>query len=640
MDAQACITISVTVLVLVALIRELPADLTFLSAIIFLCLTGILTPAEAFDGFVNPSLLMLAALFIVTTGLRETGIIDSLGQRILGGVHTETVALLTLSGTTVVTSMFVNNTPIVAIMIPVVLGWCRRHDVAASRLLIPLSFVTILGGCCSRIGTSTNLVVAGLMKRTADPQLSELGFFELSYVGIPCVIVGVLYLLTVGRRLLPDREQPFQEFGRSRREYLAEMKVLAECPLAGKSVAAAQLRGLAGLFLIEITRGNEVISPVTPDDVLQEGDVLVFTGLLDTIIDLKKIRGLQHVGEPSSEDSEHRRLVCEAVISRSSPLIGRTPRQARFRSHYDAVIIAVHRNGRRINRKIGDIRLENGDTLLMQTGTSFVEAHRNNPDFYLVSDVRDARPVRRAAWKSAAVLFASLLMLMFFASAETAMLGAFAAGILMIATRCMSATEARESVDWPVLIAVGASFGLGEALKKTGVAEELARYLVSGTSFLGPIAALAAVYLVTMVLNELITNNAAAVLTFPIAVEAAMIADCNPRPFVIAVALASSLAFASPIGYQTHMMVYGPGGYRFSDFFRVGLPLNLLMWTTCMVLIPRIWTLQSPPQSSLASATEHVARETATVANADMDSVPSATMVLHTIRSTDPLAQR
>ena len=609
MDTDACITILVTFVVLAALIREFPADITFLSAIVFLCLTGILTPSEAFEGFVNPSLLMLAALFIVTTGLRETGIIDSLGERILGGARTELKALFLLSGTTVVTSMFVNNTPIVAIMIPVILGWCSRNNVAASRLLIPLSFVTILGGCCSRIGTSTNLVVSGLMKDFEGQQFVELGFFELGRVGLPCVLVGLIYLFTVGRKLLPEREQPFQSFGLSRREYLGEMKVLQTCPLIGKSVEEARLRRLAGLFLIEITRGRQVLSPVTPDTVIEGDDILVFTGVLDTIIDLKKIPGLQHVGEKHDTDPDHSRILCEAVVSRSSPLIGRTPRQARFRSHYDAVIIAVHRNGRRMNRKIGDIRLENGDTLLMQAGTSFVEAHRNNPDFYLVSDVPGRHSVRRNAWKIAAFLFCSLLTLMFFAPSEVAMLGAFSAGILMMATRCMSASAARESIDWPVLIAIGASFGLGKALERTGVAEELARFLVNSTAILGPVATLAAVYLVTMVLNELITNNAAAVLTFPIAVEAAVISECDPRPFVIAIAMAASLAFSSPIGYQTHMMVFGPGGYRFSDFLKVGLPLNLLMWMTCVTLIPHIWVMQ-PAQNNSAPAANDVSVST------------------------------
>ncbi|RLS40221.1 MAG: SLC13 family permease [Planctomycetota bacterium] len=588
MGWDAWLTIAVTATVLIALMCEKPADLVFMGAIVLLALCGVIKPEEAFGGFISNSLLMVAALFVVTAGLKETGVVDVVGSRVLGPAKTELGGLIMLAIFAITTSAFLNNTPIVAMLIPVVIAWCRKQQVAPSKLLIPLSFLTILGGCCSRIGTSTNLVVDGLMKKAGLPEMT---FFEIGYAGLPCAIIGCAYILTVGRRILPERKELMEQLGDSRREYLVEMVVTPACRLVGQSIEAAGLRRLPGLFLIEVDRRGTVIAPVSPDTVLESNDRLVFTGVVGTIVDLKKIPGLEPATEATDQASEEqrRRRLCEAVVSRSSPLIGQTVREAQFRSHYNAAIVAIHRNGERLTTKIGDVKLESGDTLLMQTGPNFVQAHRNNPDFYLVSDVEGSQPLRHERWWVALVIFAGLLVTMFIGKSDTAMLGAFVAGGLMVLTRCMSAADARQTVEWPVLIAIGASFGLGSALEKSGAALFLSTQLVAWTQPLGPYATLAAIYFVTMVLNELITNNGAAALAFPFCLKAAELSHCDSRPFVMAVALAASFAFASPVGYQTHMMVYGPGGYRFSDFVKVGVPLNLLLWIASVILIPMIW---------------------------------------------------
>ena len=588
MGWDAWLTIAVTATVLIALMCEKPADLVFMGAIVLLALCGVIKPEEAFSGFISNSLLMVAALFVVTAGLKETGVVDVVGSRVLGPAKTELGGLIMLALFTITTSAFLNNTPIVAMLIPVVISWCRKHQVAPSKLLIPLSFLTILGGCCSRIGTSTNLVVDGLMKKAGLPEMT---FFEIGYAGLPCAIIGCAYILTFGRKVLPERKELMEQLGDSRREYLVEMVVTPACRLVGQSIEAAGLRRLPGLFLIEVDRRGTVIAPVSPDTVLESNDRLVFTGVVGTIVDLKKIPGLEPATEATDQASEEqrRRRLCEAVVSRSSPLIGQTVREAQFRSHYNAAIVAIHRNGERLTTKIGDVKLESGDTLLMQTGPNFVQAHRNNPDFYLVSDVEGSQPLRHERWWVALVIFAGLLVTMFIGKSDTAMLGAFVAGGLMVLTRCMSAADARQTVEWPVLIAIGASFGLGSALEKSGAALFLSSQLVAWTQPLGPYATLAAIYFVTMVLNELITNNGAAALAFPFCLKAAELSHCDSRPFVMAVALAASFAFASPVGYQTHMMVYGPGGYRFSDFVKVGVPLNLLLWIASVILIPMIW---------------------------------------------------
>jgi di/tricarboxylate transporter len=579
----------VTLVTLYALARELgPPDAIFVAAVVVLAIAGVITPEQAFGGFANAAVLMVGALFVVAAALRETGVMDYVGVQFLGRVKTEQAALVCLAGVCVTSSAFLNNTPIVAMLMPVVIDWCRRRGVSPSRLLIPLSFLTIFGGCCTLIGTSTNLVMHGLMLKANLPGLS---FFEIGRAGLPCAAIGVIYMLTVGRWLLPQRKELMEQLGESRREYLIEMLVQPDCRLIGQTIEGAGLRQLPGLFLIEIDRAGKIIGPVGPTEVIEARDRLVFTGVVSTIVDLKKIPGLVPAADETYEVSARTtrgRMLCEAVISTSSPLVGKDIRSAEFRAHYNAAVVAVHRNGARLTNKLGDVVLRPGDTLLLQTGPHFLRAHRNNADFYLVSDVEDSRPLRHDRARIAVALFAALIVVMAFNYVNPT-LATFAAAGLMVAARCISTADARRSIEWSVLVTIAASFGLGAALEKSGVAATLARFLVDATQPLGPVATLAAIYFVTMVLNEIITNNGAAALAFPFCLEAAKLLDVSPRPFLMAVALAASFAFASPIGYQTHMMVYGPGGYRFSDFMRIGVPLNLVLWVAAVVLVPLMW---------------------------------------------------
>ena len=490
-------------------------------------------------------------------------------------------------------SMVLNNTPKVALLVPVLITWCRKRRISPSRLLMPLSFLSILGGTCSLIGTSTNLVVQGLLIKRG---LKPMTFFEVGSVGLPCALLGAFYLLTIGRKLLPDRKEMIEQLEETRREYLVEMMVQPGCRLAGKTVAQAGLRQLPGLFLIEIDRDGVVHGPVSPEEVIRVDDRLIFTGVVNTIVDLEKIPGLVPATDNQYELSPIKqwgRRLCEAVISPSSPLVNVAVRDADFRALYDAAIVAVHRNGTRVSNKVGDIRLRAGDTLLLQTGTQFTKSFRNKPDFYLVSDVEDSRPVRFNRSWLAALIFLGMITA-FVSGRVDIMVAGFVAAGAMVATGCISAGDARRSVDLPVLIAIAASFGVGKALEQSGVAKLFAGMLVDATRSLGPTATLATIYFGTMVLNELISNNAAAALSFPFCLESARLMGVSERPFVMAVTLAASYAFASPVGYQTHMMVFGPGGYRFTDFMRVGIPLNLLMWIVAVVLIPMIWPFAIP----------------------------------------------
>jgi di/tricarboxylate transporter len=590
---EAWFTLGILISVFVALVWNwAPPDVLFLGSTVLLAGTGIITAEEAFAGFSNHGMLTVAMLFIAAAGLRETGVLEWIGHYVLGGATTERSVLFRLSLVILPLSAFLNNTPIVAMFVPIVLVWCRRNETSPSKLLIPVSYLAILGGTCTLIGTSTNLVIHGLMKESGRPALENgLAMFELAWVGVPYALIGMVYLLVFAPRLLPERKELLEQLGDTRREYLAEMLVAPGCRLAGKTVFEGGLRNLPGLFLIEIDRNGTMIAPVSPDDKVEVGDRLVFTGVVSSIIELEKIPGLVPAADPAYEvapQAQRGRQLVEAVVSESSPLIGKSIREADFRASYNAAVVAVHRGGQRVETKVGAIRLRPGDTLLLQTRPHFQRAHRNDSGFYLISNVDEWRPIRwDRAWPALGI-FALLITLMTTGMVNT-LVAATASAVLMVGFGCLSAGDARRSIDWQVLITIAAAFGVGTALEKSGVAEALASVLVNATAPLGIVATLAAVYLAGWLVTELITNNAAAVLLFPICLKTAEVANADPRPFLIALVLAASASFVTPIGYQTNMMVYGPGGYRFLDFARIGLPLHVVLWIVAVILVPIFW---------------------------------------------------
>ena len=598
MTWQATFCLGVLVLVFYGLIRNRPADALMLGALVLVTVVGIVTPKDAVAGFSNMGMLTVGALYVVAAALRETGALDIVGKYVLGKARTERGAFMRLAGSVTVMSAFLNNTPIVAMFIPVIGDWCKQHRIAASRLLLPLSYLCILGGTCTLIGTSTNLVVNGLMEETVRstpelaPQLHPMGFFELGQVGLPYAIIGVVYLFFYGQRRLPTRRDLIEDLSDTSRDYLVNVRVEPTCSLVEKTVEEAGLRHLPGLFLVEIQRDDEIISPVQPDQVLAAGDMMTFTGAIGTIVDLEKIPGLVPMadeGYVTAAVERRRQTLCEAVISPSCPSVGKTIREADFRARYNAAVIAVHRGGERLSGKVGDIRLRTGDTLLLQAGSHFIRANRNNPHFLLVGGLDGIRPIRhdKAIWSL--ILLMILIGLLITGVVKTVVAAMLVAG-LMVAFRCIDTTDARRSVDWQTLLTIAAAFGLSKALEASGLVATVSQGFVYVAGRLGPYGVLAGVYVLTSIFTEIITNNAAAALVFPFAVAMAGQIDANPRPFVMAVAFAASASFITPLGYQTNLMVYGPGGYRFTDFVRVGLPLNLILLGCATILIPRIWS--------------------------------------------------
>jgi len=547
---------------------------------------GVLSPAEALSGLSNPGVVTVGVLFVVVAGLRETGGVDWLARRSLGRPRLLVGALLRIIAPVGVLSAFLNNTPVVAMFIPAVNDWAKVLGLSASKLMLPLSYAAILGGMCTLIGTSTNLVVNGLL--ITETNLPSLQMFDITWVGLPCAVVGVAYLLLLGPRLLPERRSVASQL-ENPREYTTEMLVESGCPLVGRSIDEAGLRRLRGVYLVEINRNGDVLPAVGPEQRLKARDRLVFVGIVESIKDLQNIRGLvpatDHVFKLDAP--RHQRCLIEAVVSNTCPLVGRTIREGRFRTVYGAAVIAVARNGERIPAKIGDITLRPGDTLLLEALPSFATQQRNSRDFFLVSAVEDSNPRRHnKAWTSGFIL-AAMVTLAALAWVSMLVAAMLAAGLMLI-TRCCSTGSARRSVDWTVLIVIAAALGIGRALDKSGAARIVAGAVLD-TAGENPWLALAAVYAVTTLFTELVTNNAAVALMFPIAVATAGKLEVNLLPFIIAIMIAGSASFATPLGYQTNLMVYGPGGYRFSDYLRLGVPLNLLVGLTTVLLAPIIW---------------------------------------------------
>jgi di/tricarboxylate transporter len=566
-------------------IKNYPADVVFLSILTVIFVFGFVTPAEALVGFSNEGMLTVGALYIVATGLRETGGVQIVIKKLLGAPKKLWQVQAKIISPVMVMSAFLNNTPIVASFIPAIQDWSKKYRMPSSKLLIPLSYAAILGGTCTLIGTSTNLIVNGLL--ISDKGI-HLNMFDPAYIGIPISIVGFIYLMFIGRHLLPNATSSFSSFEKTR-EYTIEMIVDQDSPLVGHTVEAVGLRSLPGLFLVEIVRDNTIMAAVEPDEVLEANDRLIFTGLVESIVDLRSIKGLKPATEQVFKlDTPRRdRHLVEAVVSQTNPLNGKSIRGGEFRNIFGAVVVAVSRKGERINKKVGEIVLKTGDILLMEAPRDFAERFKYSSDFLLVSTLSNKGALNygksRIAWSilAAMVLLATFNLLTMFQAS-------FLAAGAMIISGCTKVAEARSSVDWQVLIVIASALGIGNAMEVTGVAPWIAGGFI-GFAGNHPYLALIATYFITWMLTEMITNNAAAVLVFPFAISISASLGVDYMPFVMVIMFAASASFATPIGYQTNLMVFGAGGYKFNDFLKVGLPLNLIVAIVTLLLVPVFW---------------------------------------------------
>ena len=588
MEIDALLTLTTIVVCFSMLIfSRLAADGVLLSGVIFLMLFGVLSVDDALAGFSNEGVATVAILYVVAYALSATGVVSWMSQSVLGRPKTIRAAQLRLMLPVALFSSVLNNTPVVAMMVPAVSDWARRMKIPASQLMMPLSFAAIIGGVCTLIGTSTNLVINGMLIELELEQ--ELALFDLAWVGIPCVIAVIGFILLTSKWLLPYKQGAAARF-EDARQYTVEMLVETGSPLAGKSIEQAGLRHLSGLYLAEIIRGGDVIR-VGPTRYLREEDRLIFVGNVDSVVDLKQIRGLvsaeQQVFKLDYKSID--RSLIEVVISRDFPLLRKTVKESEFRKFYGAVIIAVSRNGEQIKQRIGDLILEPGDTLLLEANSEFVEKQRFAKDFLVVSPVADFQPVEsKKQWVALGILVGMI------AAATLGLLSMFEAAVVatcaLIATGCISVQAARKKISWHIIVIIAASLALGTAMTNSGLADEIASRLIGSVSN-SPELTLLAMFVLTAVFSAVISNVAAAVILFPIAVSAAESMGLNVLPFAVMIMVAASASFATPIGYQTNLMVYGPGDYQFSDFLKLGVPLTVIVGVVSYLVIPVVWPL-------------------------------------------------
>jgi di/tricarboxylate transporter len=583
------LVIAVILFIIVSLYAEIvgPA-FTFLIGVIVLGFFGVLTPAEILQGFSNEQILVIIMLLLLGDIIRKTAVIDSLFDRIFQKATTYKGFMARMMLSVALFSAFLNNTPLVAIMMPYVHRWSRNHNVNPSKLLIPLSYAAILGGCATLIGTSTNLIVNGLVQdQNILPGMPSLGLFEFAWVGVPMMVIGFLYLMLFGNRLLPDKKDVVSTFTQNTREYLVEVQVHKGSSLCNKSIEEAQLRNLKGLYLVEIRRPYETVAAVSPSEIIRHNDILVFAGNTETIADMvNSNRGLVPT-EVGMFSKKNHTQVREVVISHNATLIGKTVREANFRGKYDAAIIAIHRNGERLSGKLGDVKLKAGDVLLLLTGDDYSQRSSDTRDFYNISKVRDFRKLR--FYESFILLGGIATAVILSGLGVTSLFFALSVLLMIILLfKIASPRDLPKSIDYNLALIIAMSLALGTAMTKTGVAEMIAQFIISVFKPFGDIGLLAGIYFITAVLGAYITNKASAALIFPISLTLAVDLGYNPLPFVLVVAFASAANFITPIGYQTNLMVYGPGGYSFKDFARIGTPLTIIYM---IVTIFMLWAV-------------------------------------------------
>lgn len=574
------------ILMLILVARDtFPPSMVAFGMLILLVLGGVISTDEAFNGFSNHGMLTVGLLFVVSAALQVSGVFEAFIAWILGDSTTgNRLRYCRLLFPVAGLSAFLNNTPIVASMLPIIKAWAKKHNLAASRYLIPLSYAAILGGMCTLIGTSTNLIVHGQLLENG---LEGFSFFEISKIGLPVTLLTLIFLVFVAPRLLPDRKEPLVQLGERTREFVVECKIGNEYPHIGKTVEDANLRHLNGLYLFQITRRDKVIAPVSHNTLLEYDDRLFFTGLPETIMDLQRTPGLHSIKDPEFDlknfDSDKLQTF-EAVVSNNSPLIGQTVRDSQFRQQYGGVILAIHRSGSRVNKKVGSIVFEPSDTLFILARKGFDKKYYHARDFSLVSS--SVNVVSKPKWKGNLALIILVMMILAAALKWLPILtaAAIAAGLLVF-LGIIEDNNAFKAVDWHVLLYIASSFGIAKGMDNSGLADIVAKTIVGLLDVWGPIGIMAGLFVATSSFTLLITNNAVAAIMFPVTMSIAQTLQMDAKPFMLVLAVAASTCFTTPIGYQTNLMVYSAGGYKFGDFLKIGIPTSLFVGTLSMIVI-------------------------------------------------------
>lgn len=590
MTIQIGIVLALLLLTVVLFLWErFRVDVVALIALALLLVTGIISPSQGLAGFSNSATVTVAAMFVLTAGLSKTGSVEKLGRFVTGVFHKGFwVGLIAVMVVVGVLSAFINNTPVVAIFIPILLGVARETGISASKLLMPVSFASLFGGVCTLIGTSTNIIVNSIAEKNDLPSFS---MFEFAPLGVIMFLVGTAYMLLAGVRLIPDRRATgdlVDVFELS--EYLTEITLLEGSPSIGVSVRESPIVSDLDLTILRIQRGDRIIELPGPEAILREGDVLLVRCSIEKIRALQEREGVQFKaqakwgnGEVMSDDY---RLI-EAVIAPDSRLARSTLQRSSFRRNYGGLVLAIRHGGKLLREKLSDTTLKAGDVVLIEINKDRLEALRRTGDFLITSEM-DATEFRRNKAVVAVAIVAGVVSLAAF-GVFPIVVSAVVGAIAMVLLSCISIEEAYEAIEWKIIFLLAGALSLGVALDESGAARLISSNMVGAVGSLGLVALVSAFYLLTSILTEAMTNNATAALLGPIAIATAATLGVSPVPFLVAITFAASSSFMTPVGYKTNTMIYGPGQYRFLDFVKVGTPLNIIFWILATIFIPVFW---------------------------------------------------
>lgn len=587
LDWTAWYALGVLAAIITVLVRNIVRpDLAMLGGLGLLMLVRIISPEIAFQGFSNSAVITIASLFVVAAGLERTNALSAIDRALFSGYRSTGRSILRLMVPTALLSSFLNNTPIVAMFVPRVQRWAETNGLSESKFLIPLSYAAIVGGMVTLIGTSTNVVVSGLME---DAGMDPMAMFDLAWVGIPAMIAVALFMAVLGHRILPDRNRGSLDDPSRIADYLFEVKVQARSPIIGRSVEEVGLRALGKAFLIHTLREGRIL-PASPGRLLRAGDVLTFVGDLNMLDVLLARPGLEKVVESPKVEEGKSIPIYEAVVAPGSTIEGKTLKETNFREAYGGVVLAILRRDETLRGSLGKLKIKAGDLLIIEAARGFDKTWNSaRNDFYLVASRSEPEPTPRSSKAPVAILILVAMVGLVAGGIFSIVEGSFIAALAMIGTRCIRFVEAKQAIDVSVLVVIAAALGIGKAVESTGLAETIAIAITSRSELLGVVGLLVVIYIATNVLTELITHKAAAVLMFPISIGVAQSVGASPKAFALIVAVAAAASFMTPIGYQTNLMVMSAGGYRYTDYVRVGAPVSLLVMTVAVTMIYLVW---------------------------------------------------
>ncbi|MFO7983698.1 MAG: SLC13 family permease [Desulfuromonadales bacterium] len=586
---EIALTLTILIVALILFATEwIRMDLVSLMILLTLGLTGLVSPQEAFSGFSNPAVITVAAMFVISAGISNTGAVNQVGEKILEFTgQSEIRLIISLMLTVAFFSAFINNIGATAVLMPVVIGIARRLHMPPSKLLIPLAFGSLLGGVCTLIGTPPNILMNELLQEYTGESFS---MFDFTPVGIIILIAGVVYMVLVGRHLLPRRKAGTLTEAYQVKEYITEVEILEGSPLAGQTISKTNLEGDFDLKIRAILRDKQKIPFPRRNRKLMEKDILFLEGNPEGILKVRQKKGLAVVPErdnPIGRISGEELVVVEASLTPTSDMVGKTLREVRFAHTYGLAVLAIWRSGAPVVKKVDHVVLKFGDVLLVQGPEENVKHLGEMHDFLLLGGVAPESYHPRKAPFAIAVLLGVV------AAASSGllpiMLSATLGALILVLGRCLTTKEAYEAIDWSIIILIAGTLPLGYAMQNSGAAGIIADFINQWVGPMGPWMVLGAIFLITFLLTGIMSHAASAVLIAPIAFNAAMALDVSAKPFFMAVAIAASSCFMTPISHQSNALVMGPGGYHFFDYTKVGTPLNLIIWVLATLIIPLIF---------------------------------------------------